>query len=166
VCRGCPKTYIDRARNPLVGSLQQAPKQQFAGCHTKGFHALTVHIDEAAADACFEVFGIDEGAMGEAMTLQVAPGEFDVVEFGRVCRQPLDREPGTGGERLGGEPAGVDRTVVEDEHRRPRCPARLRPEAAVDDLEERHEVGAALGCEVCTISSRVAASCIPIMAAF
>jgi hypothetical protein len=62
------------------------------------------------------------------MTLQIAPGEFDIIEFGSVFRQPLDREPGTGGERLAGQPAGVDRTVVEDENHRPRCPAKLRPE--------------------------------------
>ena len=62
----------------------------------------------------FEVFDIDEGLVGEVVTLQVAPGEFDVVEFGCVFGQPLDREPGTGGERLGGQPAGVDRAVVKD----------------------------------------------------
>src|SRR5215207_3568710 len=66
------------------------------------FHTLAVHVDDAAVDACFEVFGIDEGPVGEVMTLQIAPGEFDVVEFGRVFRQPLDREPGTGCERLAG----------------------------------------------------------------
>jgi hypothetical protein len=88
------------------------------------FHALAVHVDDAAVNACFEVFGIDEGPVGEVMTLQIAPGEFDVVEFGGVFRQPLDGEPGTGCERLAGQPAGVDRTVVEDENRRPRPPGR------------------------------------------
>jgi hypothetical protein len=37
--------------------------------------------------ACFEVFGIDEGPMGEVMMLQIAPGKFDIVEFGRVFRR-------------------------------------------------------------------------------
>ena len=61
----------------------------------RGFHALAVYVDDAAVDACFEVFGIFEGPVGEVMSLQIAPGEFDVVQLGSVFRQPLDREPGT-----------------------------------------------------------------------
>ena len=47
-----------------------------------------------AGDACFEVFSIDEGPVGEVMTLQLAPGEFDVVESGALGKENWRRAGG------------------------------------------------------------------------
>src|SRR5918912_889712 len=69
-----------------------------------------------AMDFLIEMIGGLEGSVGQTMTLEVAPASLDVVEFGRVFRQPLDGQPRRArGERLGGGLAGVDRAVVEDQ---------------------------------------------------
>ena len=44
-------------------------------------------------DGLIEVRDIGEGLMGEVMGLEVAPDEFNVVEFGSVFGQPLDGKP-------------------------------------------------------------------------
>ena len=65
----------------------------------------------------FEGVGVDEGLMGEVMRLEVAPDDFDVVEFGRIPGQPLDGEPMRArGERLSRKLAGMDRSIVFDQH--------------------------------------------------
>ncbi len=70
-------------------------------------------------DGLVERGDVCEGLVGEVMGLKIAPDRLDVVEFGRVFRQPLDGEPvcagGQGGERAF---AGVDRTIVLDQHDR------------------------------------------------
>src|SRR5919205_17915 len=101
---------------------------------------LAVHVSDALPDGCFEMIGIDEGPVGEMVTLQVAPGAFDVIEFGRIAWQPLDGEPRALRQGLAGEVTGVDRTVVEDEHQRPLGTAGLRAIATVDLVEEGEEV--------------------------
>jgi hypothetical protein len=54
-----------------------------------------------------------------ARGLKIAPDRLDFIEFGGVFWQPLDGEPvcadGQGGERAF---AGVDRTIVLDQHDR------------------------------------------------
>jgi hypothetical protein len=40
------------------------------------------------------VFSIDEGPVGEVMTLQLAPGEFDVVESGALGKENRRRAGG------------------------------------------------------------------------
>ena len=90
------------------------------------------------------------------MGLEVAPDDLDVVEFGGVFRQPLDGEPmGALGERGRACLADVDRAVVE--HHDDRLDGRpgLRAVEAVEGLQMRDEVGAALGREVVTMSWRV-----------
>src|SRR3546814_11635886 len=66
-------------------------------------------------DGAIEVICVCEGVVGEVVAFEVAPGAFDVVEFGGVARQPLDGEPWPLGECGAGEFAGVDGSVVEDE---------------------------------------------------
>src|SRR5271157_3869996 len=57
--------------------------------------------------------------MRQMMRLEIAPDGFDVVQFRRILGQPLDGEPvRAGGQRGQGEPAGVDRTIVLDQHHR------------------------------------------------
>jgi hypothetical protein len=95
-------------------------------------------------DGLFEVFGVAERAVSEMMGFQVAPDSFDVVEFGRVFRQPFDDEPVCARcERGPCRLAGVDRSVVEHNDggldARPRFWSILR----VELLQQRDEVGAA-----------------------
>ena len=93
-----------------------------------------------------EGVGVSEGLMGEMVRLEIAPDNLDVVELGRVFRQPLDGEPVFA--RLDGfksELADMDRPVVLDQHDRFYCPSRLRTEQVVELLEVSDEVAAALG---------------------
>ena len=73
--------------------------------------------------------------VGEVMGLEIAPDRLDVVEFGGVFRQPLDGEPvcagGQGGERA---LAGVDRTIVLDQHDRLGLSPGLRSKETVELL--------------------------------
>ena len=60
-----------------------------------------------------------EGLVGEVMGLKIAPDRLDFIEFGGVFRQPLDGEPVCAGGQGGERPfAGVDRTIVLDQHDR------------------------------------------------
>jgi len=52
-----------------------------------------VEVVNGSVDGLVEVCDIGEGLMGEVMRLEIAPDGFDVVEFGSVFGQPLDREP-------------------------------------------------------------------------
>ena len=72
----------------------------------------------------------------EVMGLKIAPDRLDFIEFGGVFRQPLDGEPvcacGQGGERAF---AGVDRTIVLDQHDRPGLSPGLRSKETVELLQ-------------------------------
>src|SRR5271166_2465809 len=108
--------------------------------------ALAVEIDDGVMDGLVEGGGVGEGLVGEVMGLEVAPDRLDVVEFGRVFRQPFDGEPvcagGQGGERTF---AGVDRTIVLDQHDRLGLSPGLRSIEMVELLEMGDEIAAALG---------------------
>ena len=108
-------------------------------------HALLVEVVNGSVDGLVEVCGIGEGLMGEVMRLEIAPDGFDVVEFGSVFGQPLDREP-VRPRREGRERqfADMDRPVVLDQHDGLCRPARLGTEELIELLEMGHEVGAAL----------------------
>lgn len=107
--------------------------------------AFAIACIDGLVDGLVEMVGIGEGPVGEVVTLEVAPDEFDVVKLRGVAGQPFDREPGALAQRLGGQLARMDRAVVEDEHHGPPRSAGLRAVAAVDLVQERDEVGAALG---------------------
>ena len=81
-----------------------------------GHLAFLVERLDGGADGAFEVAGGFERLVREMVTLEVTPGPLDVVQFGRIGRQPLDGDPGPGGERRQGDAAGVDGSVVEHQH--------------------------------------------------
>ena len=93
-----------------------------------------------------EIVGVGEGLVGRMVGFEIAPDELDVVEFGRVLGQPFDGEPmGAGAKRGGGGLADVDRPVVEHHDDRRDRQAWPRAIKAVEPLQERDEIGAALG---------------------
>ena len=103
--------------------------------------ALAVEIGDGAMDGLVERGGVGESLVGEMMSLKVAPDELDIVEFGRVFRQPFDGEPvcagGQGGERAF---ACVDRTIVLDQHDRLGRSPGLRSQETVELLEMGDEI--------------------------
>ena len=62
---------------------------------------LLVQVLDRFVDGCIEHDRIAERLVGEMVPLQVAPAQFDVVEFRRVTRQPFDRDPFSRRERGG-----------------------------------------------------------------
>src|SRR3954468_12961583 len=52
--------------------------------------ALAVEGVDGLVDGVVEPVGVAEGAVGQVVVLQVAPGALDVVQLGRVLGQPLD----------------------------------------------------------------------------
>jgi hypothetical protein len=90
--------------------------------------------------------GFGEGLVGEVMGLEVAPDRLDVVEFGRVFPQPLDGEPVRASRQRGERAfAGVDRTIVLDQHDRLGLSPGLRSIETVELLEMDDEIAAPLG---------------------
>ena len=77
-------------------------------------------------DGAVEMVEVSEGLMGEEMPLQVTPSMFDVVQLGGVPRQPFDAQPWPRGEGGTRRLAGMNGTVVDDEHDRLRRPAGAR----------------------------------------
>ena len=108
--------------------------------------ALAVEIDDGVMDGLVEGGDVCEGLVGEVMGLKIAPDRLDFIEFGGVFRQPLDGEPvcagGQGGERAF---AGVDRTIVLDQHDRLGLSPGLRSQETVELLQMGDEIAAALG---------------------
>src|SRR3954453_8603979 len=107
--------------------------------------ALAVEGLDGLVDGDIEGVGVTERAVGQVVPLQVAPGALDVVQRGRVLRQPLDREPGPRGERPPARPARVDRAVVQDKDHRPILAARRRAVGPVEPHQQGDEIGGALG---------------------
>ena len=97
-------------------------------------------------DGLVEGVDVCEGLVGEVIGVKIAPDRLDFIEFGGVVRQPLDGEPvcagGQGGERAF---AGVDRTIVLDQHDRLGLSPGLRSKETVELLQEGDEIAAALG---------------------
>src|SRR5512145_521104 len=80
------------------------------------------------------------------MRLEIVPDNLDVVQLGRVLGQPLDPEPVLARiERGTRELAGVDRSVVLDDHDGFRRPAGRGAVEPVELLQVRDEVARALG---------------------
>jgi hypothetical protein len=78
-----------------------------------------VETGDCIRDGAGESVGIGEGVVGELMLLEVAPASFDIIQLGGVFRQPFEGEPRARGERLCGQLAGVDRSIVENRDQRP-----------------------------------------------
>ena len=128
---------------------QEVPHPRVEGLQPRassGSRALAVEIDDGIMDGVVERGGVGEGLVGEVMGLKIAPDRLDVVEFQRVFWQPLDGEPvcagGQGGQRAF---AGVDRTIVLDQHDRRGLSPGLRCIETVELLQMGDEIAAALG---------------------
>jgi hypothetical protein len=108
--------------------------------------ALAVEIDDGVMDGLVERGDVCEGLVGEVMGLKIAPDWLDFVEFRGVFWQPLDGEPvcadGQGGERAF---AGMDRTIVLDQHDWLGLSPGLRSKETVELLQMGDEIAAALG---------------------
>src|SRR5215212_172488 len=81
--------------------------------------SFVVETGDGVRDGAGESVGIGEGAVGKLMLLEVTPASFDVVKFWGVFRQPFEGEPGARGERLCGQLAAVDWSVVENRDQGP-----------------------------------------------
>src|SRR3954454_21089569 len=64
---------------------------------------FVIEFGDRLMDGPFEMLDGLECPVGEEVALEVAPGALDVVQFGRVFWQPLDRQPGPHGERGAGQ---------------------------------------------------------------
>jgi hypothetical protein len=60
--------------------------------------ALVMEAINGVMDGAVESPGIREDAGGELMLLEVSPALFDVVQFGRILRQPFEGDPSALGE--------------------------------------------------------------------
>src|SRR5208282_3082120 len=81
--------------------------------------SLVVQGLDSLMDGSIEVGGVGEGVVGEIVRFEIVPDNLDVVEFGRIFRQPLDGEPMLARSEGGkGELADVDRSIVLDQHDR------------------------------------------------
>src|SRR3954449_8159249 len=109
------RAYVEE----LLAAELSSPGDDGARCGA----ALAVEGLDGLVDGDIEGVGVTERAVGQVVPLQVAPGPVDVVQLGRVLRQPLDREPGPRGERPPARPARVDRALVPDKDHRPIIPA-------------------------------------------
>ena len=104
---------------------------------------LLVEPLDPAVDGMVEVIGIDKGAVGKVVPLEVAPAAFDGIELGGILGQPLGREPRPFGKCLGGELAGMDRTIVHhDDQRLETLPLTI---GLANAVEQADEVARALG---------------------
>jgi hypothetical protein len=76
--------------------------------------SLLVQGIHRCVDFAVEGFGVSKCLMGEMMGFEIAPDHLDIIEFGRIFRQPLDSEPvGAGRKRFSRCLADVDRAVIE-----------------------------------------------------
>src|SRR3954447_1963902 len=105
--------------------------------------SLAVETGDSVRDGAGESVGIGEGAVGEIMLLDVTPASLDIIQFRGVFRQPFEGEPGALGERLYGQFAAVDWSVIENRDQRPGAFG-----GAVDGaklVEQGNKIGRALG---------------------
>ena len=105
--------------------------------------ALLIEPVDGLVDDAVEFVHVGKGAVGEVVPLEIAPAMLDGVELRRVLGQPLERQPGPLGQRLGGELAGVDGTIVEHDHQRLGALAPAIGDGEI--VEQADKVGRALG---------------------
>src|SRR4029077_7822323 len=107
---------------------------------------LAVEIDDGVMDGLVEGVDVREGLVGEVMGLKIAPDRLGFIAFTGGFWPPLDGEPvcacGQGGERAF---AGVDRTIILDQHDRLGLSPGLRSKETVELLQMGDEIAAALG---------------------
>ena len=64
-------------------------------------HALGVQCADGLVDRMVEVVSIDERLVRKVVCLEVVPDAFDIVQLGRIFRQPFEREPMRAGGKRG-----------------------------------------------------------------
>jgi hypothetical protein len=62
-------------------------------------HSLGIELADGLVDGAVEGVDVGEGLVREMMGLEVAPDQFDVVQFRRILGQPLDSEPMCAGDK-------------------------------------------------------------------
>ena len=108
--------------------------------------SLCIESSDGIKDGFIEGVCIVEGLMREVMAFEVAPDPFDVIEFGRVFRQPFDGEPvRVGCKRRVRRLTDMDRAVVEDDNNGVDALAGLGAVNPVERFQEGDEIGGALG---------------------
>jgi hypothetical protein len=109
-------------------------------------HALAVQVFDCLVNGRIEFDDAGECLMSQVVRLQIVPDDLNVVQFGRIFRQPFNGQPVCASGK--GSPcklADVDWPIILDQHDRLARSARNRAIKSVDLLEMRHEVAAALG---------------------
>src|SRR5271166_853705 len=106
-----------------AGRTTPIPQSYFHGMDSwldqRKRRAFGIQRGDGLVNSLVERVRVSEGLMPQMMRLEIAPDGFDVVQFRRILGQPLDGEPvRAGGQRGQGELAGVDRTIVLDQHHR------------------------------------------------
>ena len=129
----------------MSGSFERSVLSSDSLDLTRMVISFEIELVDGESNGGVELVDGAESLMSEEVSLEVAPGAFDVVEFWSVFGQPLDGQPGAFGEGCATELAGMDRPVVEDKDDRPCRVARLWSVGAVELLEQCDEIGAALG---------------------
>jgi hypothetical protein len=82
----------------LVGLLRGLSRDSRLGQRIG--HPFAIEVCGGIVNSPIEGDDVGECLMGEMVPFQVAPGQFDVVEFWRVFRKPFDGKPVcAGGER-------------------------------------------------------------------
>jgi hypothetical protein len=125
---------------------------------------LLVEVIDRCMDDGVEHGHVAERLVGEMVTFQIPPAQFDVVEFRRVTRQPLDGDPFSCRERGGAGLRGVDRSIVEHQRDRFRLASWPESEADIKLFQQSDEIGTSFRGRGMHMSSRVMASSTPIIA--
>ncbi len=108
--------------------------------------SLTVQGFDGGVDFAIKLFDIGEGLMGEMTRLEVVPDYLTVIELWRVFGQPLDGQPVLARiERRQGDFADMDRPIILDQHDGYCHAPGLGAKEAIELIQMRNEVGAALG---------------------
>src|SRR4051794_39083329 len=119
---GRPRTLCRRGRPQLAGLAYDRSSNLEGGADWLG--SFLVQGGDGLMENLIERFGVTEGLVGQVMPLQIGPTALDVVQFGSVFGPPFEGEPGTLAQGLGGQPAGVDRTVIKHQDHGLGAPAR------------------------------------------
>jgi hypothetical protein len=103
-----------------------------------------VHGLDSVVDGSDEVFFVGEGLIGEIMGFEVAPDDFDVVDFGCVSGQPLYAQPtGAGGLRGQGRLPAMDGAVFGHYDDGSLALAGFGAAVIIEFLQKRDDVGVA-----------------------
>jgi hypothetical protein len=107
--------------------------------------SFVVEVIDAEGDGGIELVDGSKGLVREEVSFEIPPGALDVVQFGRVFRQPFDGQPWSFVEGRAGQLADMDRPIIEDQDHRLCGPSGGWPIERLEALQQGNEIGAALG---------------------